>query len=102
MLFFNSKKQGKQLDRRGSTTINAIEYELADWNHTTHTGMVWKRADSAPKWGRYATAPGFRLRSSVRDSRFPLVYAGRPGGERPRTLWSQSGSSLYDFEPAIR
>jgi len=43
VLFFNEKKTGKQPDRRGSVTINGVEYELAGWNHTTLTGKVITR-----------------------------------------------------------
>jgi integrase len=41
VLFFNQKKQGNRLDRRGTLTINGIEYEIARRNHTSKNGKTF-------------------------------------------------------------
>ena len=38
VLFFNDKKQGKQPDRRGTLTIEGVEYEIAGWNRESKGG----------------------------------------------------------------
>ncbi len=41
VLFFNDKKQGKQPDRRGTLTIEGVEYEIAGWNRESKGGKLF-------------------------------------------------------------
>lgn len=43
ILFFNSKKTGKQPDRRGSFKLNGVEYDIAGWNRTNNNGTTFTR-----------------------------------------------------------
>ena len=49
ILFFNDKKTDKQPDRRGTLTINGVEYEVAGWNHTTKNSKTFTRLTLKPK-----------------------------------------------------
>ena len=49
VLFFNTRKTGKQPDRLGSITVNGIEYELAGWNRESKTGKVFTSLVAKPK-----------------------------------------------------
>src|SRR5262245_57316645 len=49
VLFFNTRRTGKQPDRLCSITIKGTAYELASWNRESKTGKVFTSLVAKPK-----------------------------------------------------